>query len=145
MAREAVQVCRETGMSFHGATALGTLAVITEDPAECRHALDDGEAVLRQGAVGHAYLRLYPDAMDAALGLGELERVEGYAAALRDFCRAEPLPSAEYCAARGRALAAHRRGERGDGLREELLRLRVEGERLGKKMALRGVAAALGT
>lgn len=38
-------------MSFHGATALGPLAVITEDPAECRRALDESEAVLRQGAV----------------------------------------------------------------------------------------------
>ncbi len=143
LARAAVEVARETGMSFHGATALGALAVIARDRTESLRALEEGEEVLRRGAVGHAHLRFYPDGIEAALALGDFERVERYAAALLDFTRSEPLPWAEFFAARGRALAAHRRNERGEGLRQELLRLRAEGERLGKKVALAAVDDAL--
>jgi hypothetical protein len=53
----------------------------------------------------HNQLRFYPDAMNVALELGDLDELERYAAALEAFSKPEPLPWADFFVARGRAPA----------------------------------------
>jgi class 3 adenylate cyclase/tetratricopeptide (TPR) repeat protein len=127
---DALAISRETGIGFHGPNILGTLAVAEEDPKRRRRALAEGEAILRQGAVGHNHLRFCPDAMSTALDLGDWEEVERYAALLEEYTRPEPLPWSDFFVARGRALAAIGRGRRGENLRLELERLIAAAHRL---------------
>ena len=83
--------------------------------------------------------------MQVALDLGDLHEVERFAQALEDFTAAEPLPWSDFFVARGRALAAHARGEGGTALVAELERLLDEGRRLQLEIALPGLGMALET
>ena len=80
--------------------------------------------------------------MQVALDLGEHDEVERYAAALEDYTRPEPLPWSEFFVPaagllpRSAVAGAMRRGP-------ELPTLRGEGERLGLKIALPSIEAAL--
>jgi class 3 adenylate cyclase/tetratricopeptide (TPR) repeat protein len=126
---KALDIARDTGIGFIGGRILGALAVNARDGDQRRAALDPGRAVLEAGAVGHNHLWFYPDAIDACLNAGEWDEAERYAAALEAFTRPEPLPWSDFFIARGRVLAAHGRGGRGDDLRAELGRLIGEAER----------------
>jgi tetratricopeptide (TPR) repeat protein len=136
-AEEAVKISRETGPAFLGPFALGALASATDDPTVRHAALEEGEALLRAGAVSHNHLLFRRDAIDACLGAGDWEGAERSAAALEDYTGSEPLPFSDFYIARARALAA-RGGDRWDAaaLAAELERLRDEGERLGLRVAL---------
>ena len=94
--------------------------------------------------MSHCHFRFYRDAMEVALAEGDCDGVERYAAALEDYARAEPLPWTDFFIARGRALAAHRRGKRDDATMYELRRLREEAERAGLTTALAALAEPLG-
>jgi hypothetical protein len=142
--RRAFDVARETGSTgFKGPIILGSLARALRPGEERRSALAEAEALITGGCVGHNQLRFYPEAMEVSLELGDHGEVERYAAALETFTRPEPLPWADFFAARGRALAASGRGRRGPALARELARLRDEGERLGLKLAVPAIEAAL--
>jgi hypothetical protein len=105
--------------------------------------LSEAEALIDAGCFGHNQLRFYPDAMNVALELGDLDEVERYAAALEDFTRPEPLPWADFFIARGRTLAAHARSQAEPALAREFERLRDEGLRMGFIVALPAIEAAL--
>jgi hypothetical protein len=105
--------------------------------------LTEGEALIRAGCVGHNQLRFYPDAMEVALELPDHDEVERYAAALEDYTHLEPLSWSRFFIARGEALAAFGRGRRDAALMVEIQRLRDEGERLGLRVALPAIDAAL--
>ncbi len=81
--------------------------------------------------------------MEACLNIGDWERVNLYAAALEDYTREEPLPMTDFFIARGRTLAAFGRGNREDPTMQELQCLRDEAERVGLKLALPALEAAL--
>jgi len=141
----ALAVARDTSVGFHGPNICSVLALALEDPAQRREMLREGEAMLARGSVAHNHLRFYPDAMATALELRDRQAVEGYAAALEAFTRAEPLPWADFFIAQGRALAALGAGPR-DGPRvAELERLRAEAARLGLNVALARIDDALRT
>ena len=108
-----------------------------------RRALAEAEALIAAGCVSHNQLRFYPDAMNVALELGDLDEVERYAAALEDFTKPEPLSWADFFIARGRALAGYARGQAAPALARELQRVRDEGLRLGFIVALPAIEAAL--
>jgi hypothetical protein len=74
---------KELGRSFHGAHILGVLATALEAAEAKRRALAEAEALIAAGCVSHNQLRFYPDAMNVALELGDLDEVERYAAADR--------------------------------------------------------------
>jgi hypothetical protein len=78
-----------------------------------------------------------------ALDLGEWGEAERYAAALEEFTRAEPLPWSDFFVARGRALAAVRRGRTNQGTQRELQRFVAEAHRLGYRVALPAIEQAL--
>jgi tetratricopeptide (TPR) repeat protein len=139
----ALAISRETGISFVGPWLFGHLAVTTEEPAERRAALAEGEEVLRQGSVCHNHLWFYCYAMQAALDAGEYDDAEHYAAALEDYTRPEPFPWAEFFIAYGRALARRGRRGRGPATLRELRRLADEARRVGLRMVLPALERAL--
>jgi tetratricopeptide (TPR) repeat protein len=141
--QQAVALSKELGRGFHGAHILGALATALEGAEAKRRALAEAEALIAAGCVSHNQLRFYPDAMNVTLELGDLDEVERFAAALEDFTKPEPLSWADFFIARGRALAAHARGQADPPLARELQRLRDEGLRMGFIVALPAIDAAL--
>ena len=143
--REAMKISRDTGVRFFGPRVLGLLAATTDDPGERKQALEEGEELLRAGAVSHNHFWFYRDAMDATLGIGDWDSVERYAASLDEFTRPEPLTWTDFFVARNRALAAFGRGERDKEIIHELQRLCDEAERVGFKIASPALEEALTT
>lgn len=133
----------ESGMTFGGPIALGLLALAAADQAQCRQALTEAEAILDDGSVGHNYLTFYEDAMEACLQVRLWDEVERYADALQDYTRSQPLPRSDYFIARGRALAAHGRGQRDQATLRELRQLRAAAGRNGFNLSQRALDAAL--
>jgi tetratricopeptide (TPR) repeat protein len=133
----------ESGMTFGGPIALGIQALAAADEAGCHAALQEAEALLAAGSVGHNYLNFYEDAMEACLQIGDWDAVERFAAALQDYTRSEPLPRSDYFIARGRALAAYGRGEREAEILQALQRLGAEAQVIGFHQSQRALDAAL--
>jgi hypothetical protein len=116
LAETSVAICREFDMTFVGPMALAALALAAEDPQERQRALDEGQAILRAGALSHNHLYFYRDAIDVALAVGDSDAALRYARGLEDYTRLEPLPWCAFFVERARALADHVRG-RGEPVR----------------------------
>jgi len=145
LANEAVKVLRESesGMTFRGPAALGILALTSDDQDLRKAYRAEAEELLAAGSVSHNYFNFYEDGMEAALREGEWDLVERYAQSLEDYTRDEPLPRCDFFIARGRALAAHGRGNRDEATMTELKRLYDEATRVGLKLVLPSLEAAL--
>ena len=145
LSKEAMSILRKTesGMTFHGPGVLGLLAFATEDTEQRRAALAEAESMLREGSIGHNHLDFYEDAMETSLRIEKWDEVDRYAQALEDYTRPEPLPRSDFFIARGRALAAHGRGNRDRTTMTELQHLHDEAERIGLKFVLPALEAAL--
>jgi class 3 adenylate cyclase/tetratricopeptide (TPR) repeat protein len=144
-ATEAISVLKksESGMTFKGPAMLVTLACATNDADERRAALGKAESMLSEGSVGHNHLDFYEDAMEGSLRMVEWDEVDRYAQALEDYTRPEPLPRSEFFIARGRALAAHGRGNRDHAIMAELQKLHDEAASIGLKFVLPALETAL--
>jgi tetratricopeptide (TPR) repeat protein len=140
---QAFEISQETGATFVGPWVLSTLALVSEGAEARRRCLEDGEALLGTGCVGHNYLAFYPDAIQVALDDDDWDAVEAYASALEDYTSPEPLPRTDFFIARGRALAAFGRGARDPASAAELRRLRDQAIQVGLKMALPALDRAL--
>ena len=143
MMGEALEISRKTGPTFVGPWVLSTLALASDGPEERRRCLDAGEAILREGCVGHNYLAFYPDAIEVSLDDGAWDAADRYATALESYTRAEPLPRSDFLVARGRALAAFGRGRRDEATVATLGRLRDEAARMGLASVLPALEAAV--
>ena len=145
LAEETMSILRKTesGMTFHGPGVLGLLAIATEDAEQRRMALGEAESMLGEGSVGHNHLDFYEDAMETSLRMAEWDEVDRYAQALEDYTRPEPLPRSDFFIARGRALAAHGRGNRDRAIMTELQHLHDEAESIGLKFVLPALETAL--
>lgn len=145
LTKEAMSILRKTesGMTFHGPSVLGLLAFATEDAEQRRAALGKAESMLGEGSVGHNHLDFYEDAMETSLRVAEWDEVDRYAQALEDYTRPEPLPRSDFFIARGRALAAHGRGNRDRVTMAELQHLLDEAESIGLKFVLPALETAL--
>jgi hypothetical protein len=143
-ANEAVKIARETGMAFLGPFALGALALASDDPDARRAALEEGEAVLKAGAVSHNHLLFRRDAIEAYLAIGDWEGMERSAEALAQYTRAEPLPFAEFYVGCARALAECGRGY-ANSVATTLSKLRNDAEQLGLRIALAAIEQAIPT
>jgi hypothetical protein len=108
--RDALKLSRATSHGFFGASILGSLALCADDPAERSAALDEGEALLDSGSVSHNHFFFARDAIDAALRAGDPDRALRYAARLRAYTAAEPLPWSDAVIARAEALVARAQG-----------------------------------
>ena len=142
MLREALAMCREAGMQFHGPKIIGALSRAEDDPVERAALLAEGKEILRRGAVGHNHLWFYRDAIEALVSAGDGAGALEYVAALEDFTRAEPLPWSDLFAKRGRLLARALQGIDED-IRAELTDIRSSLARAGFKSFLPLVNAAL--
>jgi len=144
LARESFDMLRgnESGMALMGPSVLGVLARVVEDPDQRQSALEEAETLLATGTKSRN-LVFYEDAMETCLQAAEWDEVDRYAQALKDCTRAEPLPRCELFIARGRALAAHGRGNHDPGTIAELQRLHDESKRIGIKLILPALEEAL--
>ena len=138
-----LEICCKTGIKYTGPFYLGKIAELTTDRDRRVSALEEGERLLRDGAVSHNYFGFYGCAMEACLNTCNWEEMERYAAALEDYTRSEPLPWSDFFIARARVLAAHGRGKRDNTTIQQLKRLRDEAERIGLKPALSALDEAL--
>ncbi len=141
--QEAWAISIDVGHGFAGPRILSQMALCAADPGRRRRHLAEGEALLRQGSVGHNYFWFYRDAIEASLAAGEWDEADSYAKALEDYTRPEPLPWGDFFIARGRALAQFGRGGREAELLAELRRLRGEAERVALRSALPGLDRVL--
>ncbi|MBL6954357.1 MAG: tetratricopeptide repeat protein [Alphaproteobacteria bacterium] len=135
-ARRGAQMARESSRALLGPWCLGLLAFITDDEGERHSALEEGEAMLAGGVVGHCQLWFYRDAMEACLNACDIDAVERYADALEDFTRDEPLPWSDFFIARGRALVAHARNPDDASVHERIVALIETAERIAMGTAL---------
>jgi tetratricopeptide (TPR) repeat protein len=147
LAEEAVEMLQESesGMSFRGPGALGVLALSTDDKSKRLVAIQRAEDLLAAGSVSHNYMNFYEDVMEASLHAGEWDAVNRFALALEDYTKDEPMPRCDFYIARGRALAAHGRGERDQATMVELQRLYDQAKEIGIKLALPALETALAT
>ncbi len=126
LARESILLLRnsESGMAFRGASALGALALATDDDDERHAALDEGRTLLQSGSMGHNHFNFCEDGIDSCLRAGEWDEVEKFAQHLQDYTHEESLPYSDFLIARAQALAAFGRGERGEAIAAKLQQLR---------------------
>jgi len=141
--REAVALCRETGIGFVGPWALSTLALASPEGDERAEALAEGERLLADGAVGHNHFAFYADAMEVALEDGDGDEVERHAQSLETFMAAEPLPLSRFHIDRARALADHARDPGGDATRRALRALKTTAEAAQLTLSSRAIDRAL--
>ena len=144
-AEEALEILEkaESGMSFRGPAALGVLAMTTRDEKRRQAVMQQAEDLLDAGSISHNYLNFYEDAMEISLTTRNWDAVDRYAAKLEEYTQEEPMPSCDFHIARGRALAAHGRGERSQSVANELQRLHDEAQNIGLKLALPALEDAL--
>lgn len=143
LAGEALQICREHGMSFTGARVYGLLAELAADAEAREHALAEGDKVLAAGCVSHNYFHFYAMAIDVCLAAGKWDAATRYCGKLEAYAALEPLPWTEFVIARGEALARYGRGERGAELEDSLRRLRAQAAQAEINNALPALDAAI--
>jgi DNA-binding SARP family transcriptional activator/class 3 adenylate cyclase len=143
LAREALQLGRETGMTYCGPMLLSMVARLTPDGAERASALAEGEELLAAGCVSHSYFEFYGNAIDAGLQDRDWASVRKYAAALEAYTSAEPLAWTDMLIKRARLLADA--GEKGMSkqTRAELEAVREECQRMNARPALAAIESAL--
>jgi tetratricopeptide (TPR) repeat protein len=143
IAKESVQVSRETGMSYCGPVLLSLVARTTENPAERERALEEGEALLAAGCVSHSYINFYMHAIEVSLEQERWNEARRYASALETYTATEPLPFTNLLVQRARALANLGEGVELDATRAALETLRGECMRMNARSALIAIDAAL--
>ncbi|MBW8637692.1 tetratricopeptide repeat protein [Hoeflea sp. WL0058] len=116
--QEALDTARAFALTFTGPAILASWAAMAEDSDARLKALEEGEAILTAGCVGHNYFWFCETAIDDALRHHEWDRAERYAGILDDYSRPQPLPFSDFMAERARVLAAWGR----DGPNEERIR-----------------------
>ncbi|WP_428262618.1 serine/threonine-protein kinase PknK [Haliangium sp.] len=102
-----LSVSKAIGHAYIGATGMGVLARILDDPNACARVLADGENQLRAGAPGHNHLYFYRDAMELSLQRGDHAGVARYSGELLAYTSAQPLPWSHFFVERAQALSAH--------------------------------------
>jgi class 3 adenylate cyclase/tetratricopeptide (TPR) repeat protein len=143
-AREAWKVSQATSVGFSGPRILGTLALLTRDPAERKDALAKGEQLLGTETIVYNHFCFCRDAIDVSLDDHDWDAADRYAAALKRYAESEPLPWTELVISRAKALAAFGRGLRDDRTIAALKSARDEARRAGLNIAVPALDAALG-
>lgn len=121
LAREALGLARDVGLSFLGPTILAVVALSTEDAGERRGLLDDAEAVLDSGrCVSHNQLYFPEEVIPDELARGAWDAAERHALRLENYTAAEPLPRASQIIEATKELVAWGRGQRNPERAEHL-------------------------
>jgi hypothetical protein len=107
-------------MKFIGPAVLAVLARLTEDPALRANFLQDAEAILDDGCVGHNHFYFSYTAIDDAIRRREWEEISRYIARLDRYTQNERLPWPDFAIAKAKALMTWHQGGRSDDLREKI-------------------------
>jgi len=142
LARQAVQICHETGMGFCGPGALGMFALASESDEERNQALAEAEAILEKGCLGHNYYWFHRDAMESYLERRDWDGVERHATALAEFMAEDPVPYATFYIERARAIAAIGQNPADEKARAELKRVRDYAENTQLRAAIAAIDRA---
>src|SRR6202165_4076401 len=121
LAREGREISEETGPGLVGPILYGLLALVEDMRTDQEAALAAGEALLKQGCVGHNHFWFRRNAIERALLLKDWNEVDRQADALLLRMAHEPLAYASYVAERGHHLARHGRGDATDEAKLGLL------------------------
>jgi hypothetical protein len=143
LAEEAVQIGRETGMSYCGPVLLSIVARITPDAKQRAQALDEGEELLAKGCVSHSYFEFYHNAIEVSLAERAWADVRRYADGLAAYTAAEPLPLTNVLITRARLLADVGERSKKRTLRAQLESVRADCQRMNALGALPAVESAL--
>jgi class 3 adenylate cyclase len=138
LAREGREISEETGPGFVGPILYGLLALLEDKRTDQEAALAAGEALLKQGCVGHNYFWFRRYAIERALLLEDWNEVDRQADALLLRMADEPLAYASHVAERGRQLARRGRGEEID--EEKVRLLGAAAARAGLRIDALGIA-----
>lgn len=117
---KAVSKVREVGMVFIGPAILSVHAELTDDPAQRLSSLQEAEALLDKGCVSHNYFTFCRVAIEISLKEEAWDEVERHALRLEAYTAGQPLAWSDFIIARGRALAAWRKGDRSDDLKRKI-------------------------
>jgi tetratricopeptide (TPR) repeat protein len=143
LTKEALQLGRETGMTYCGPMLLGMVARLTPDGPERAGALAEGEELLAAGCVSHSYFEFYSHAIDAGLQDRDWKSVRKYAAALEAYTSAEPLAWTDMLIKRARLLADAGENGMSKQTRAGLESVRAECQRMNARTAVVAVDAVL--
>lgn len=105
LTRDALQISRDTGMTYCGPSLLGIAARATPDDKPCDALLAEGESLLTQGCVSHSYFEFYGHAVEVSLLRGRPDEARRYAQALVSYTQDEPSPWTELVTRRANLLA----------------------------------------
>ena len=94
-AQQSVELTETVGKTFGGPTAYAVLALVSDSTQDTITALDEGERLLNEGSVAHNQFGFAEYATQAALKIGDFERVERYADKLQEFTVNQPLALSE--------------------------------------------------
>ena len=143
LAREALHLGRETGMSYCGPMLLSMVARLTPNAAERASLLAEGNELLAAGCVSHSYFEFYGNAIEVGLQERDWASVRDYAGRLEAYTSEEALPWTDMLIKRARLLADA--GEKGlnKQTRAGLESLRKECQRMNAGAALTAIEAAL--
>jgi tetratricopeptide (TPR) repeat protein len=143
LAEEALQLGRETGMSYCGPVLLSIVARATPNPLQRSRSLAEGADLLANGCVSHSYFEFYGNAIEVSLREGNWEDARRYADGLAAYTADEPLPLTDLLIRRGRALADVGADCATAKTRSELSALREECRRMNALAALPAIERAL--
>jgi hypothetical protein len=130
-------------MAYWGPIMLAWAAQLADDPATARRHLDEAEALLDAGSLCHNHIFFAAAAIDHALAHGAWREARRLAERLTRYMAPESLALTDFIAARARALAGWGMGDRSEGLRNELSRLRDMAEANDIRMGLAELERAL--
>jgi tetratricopeptide (TPR) repeat protein len=137
---ESWSLLEEIGPRFAGPLMLAWRARIATSEPQRRDWLAQGEDLLRAGSISHNHFWFREAAIDGSLEAGDLDEADRHADELERYASVEPTPWSAFVVARGRSLAAARRG------RADVTMLRTLGDRasqLGLHAALPELGKAL--
>ena len=139
LAEKAWSKCDDMAKTYLGGLVIGYLAQATQDPVRRQWALEEGERLIAENAVGHNRLFFRLAAIEASLDSGFWNEADRHADALDRAFSEEPTPMTDFMIARARLLARHGRGE--PIARADVERLIHEGSTLGYLVAVGALEA----
>lgn len=143
LVEESLQMSREIGMSYCGASLLGILARLTSDPARRADALAEGEMLLAGGCVSHSYFEFYHQAIEVSIEHSSWEAARRYANELAAYTAEEPLAPTTLQIDRARLLADVGENVTTPQTRSALEDVRERCEQMGAVALIPAVEAAL--
>ena len=102
--QEGLAFAASNGFAFHGPSLASALALVTDDRSRALELLDQAEAAIAKGCVGHNQYLVYVDGLDVSFRLKDRTMLQRYSDLLANFPPDEEVAWSRFHALRGRAL-----------------------------------------